>query len=326
MQMLKILGVASFLVSSTLGAESLPSIEITNYPNELAYIMTSPEVVVGKDYQDACKHLSHLGYTWKIVPKTDANPACYSPTNNKHIGADTWFCADGSLAYYNIPWWYCPSFKACPSPEWSLTADKLHCTKKSRSCSANITNVSEFQIVAAIVYGEASTSAGYEELAAIANALIRKRDSYKDEDGNLKYPTVNQLLIRYPDFSYAYKDKVERYQIALCADIEIEYPLLYAAVANAFDPEGIDYANGGCYWDGKDLKTKGKHHPHYKDGYKFTDPDHDVLSVGDTPKMRHKRRGKIWYYTYESTAGYGKTVFWKTTPEFRRATGAPQCH
>ncbi|HAT3863337.1 TPA: hypothetical protein JAN60_07520 [Legionella pneumophila] len=88
----------------------------------------------------------------------------------------------------------------------------------------------------------------------------------------------------------------------------------------------MDYANGGCYWDGNDLYTKGTHHLHYEDGYLITDPSHDVLSVGSTPLMPHTQRGRTWNYTYQSTAGYGKTIFWVTTPEFLYATGAPQCH
>lgn len=85
---IKVFVYLSFISNSTF-AESVPSIEINNYKNELAYIITEPEVVVGKDYQDACKHLQHLGYTWKIIPTTDINPGCYSPTNIKKIGADT---------------------------------------------------------------------------------------------------------------------------------------------------------------------------------------------------------------------------------------------
>lgn len=329
MKILNLLTTFLFLAISTARAqiaESVPSLEIPNYQSDLAYIITSPEVVVGRDYQDACSRLFHLGYTWKIVPTTDVNPACYSPTNTKRLGANTWYCADGSFTYYNSPWWYCYAIKTCPSAEWTITSNQLSCTRQSKTCSLTPTTVSEFQFVAAIVYGEASVDAGYEEMAAIANALIRKRNSYVDANGNLKYPTVNQLLLRYPDISYAYKDRVERYRIALCADLEIELPQLYVAVANAFDPEGFDYANGGCYWDGKDLKQYGIKHPHYKDGYKFTDPTHDVLLVGDTPPMYHKQRGREWYFTYESTAGYGKTIFWKTTPQFLYATGAPQCH
>lgn len=101
------------------------------------------------------------------------------------------------------------------------------------------------------MYAEASINAPYEEQAAIANVLVKKRNSYVDKDGNLKFTTVNQLMARYPDISYAYADEIDRYKIALCANIEIEYPQLYAAVQNALDPEGIDYTNGGCYWDGK---------------------------------------------------------------------------
>ena len=36
-------------------------------------------------------------------------------------------------------------------------------------------------------------------------------------------------------------------------DVQTEYPEIYHAVSNALDPNGIDYANGGCFWDGNDL-------------------------------------------------------------------------
>ncbi|HEM0351369.1 TPA: hypothetical protein U0T37_003218 [Legionella pneumophila] len=107
-------------------SETIPSIEIFNYQSELAYIITTgPEVVVGKDYKSACQHLTAWGYTWKIVPHKNADPACYSATDNVLMGADTWFCADGSLAYYNIPWWSCNAFKACPNTTWMLSGDGL---------------------------------------------------------------------------------------------------------------------------------------------------------------------------------------------------------
>ncbi|KTD49111.1 hypothetical protein Lrub_1462 [Legionella rubrilucens] len=34
-----------------------------------------------------------------------------------------------------------------------------------------------------------------------------------------------------------------------------------------------------------DLKTAGTKHLHYPWGYKFTNPSHDILNVGDTPAM-----------------------------------------
>lgn len=43
---------------SSVSAETIPSIEIINYKDELAYIIvSSPRVVVGSDYQDACNQL-----------------------------------------------------------------------------------------------------------------------------------------------------------------------------------------------------------------------------------------------------------------------------
>ena len=45
-------------------------------------------------------------------------------------------------------------------------------------------------------------------------------------------------------------------------------------------------------------------------GYIFTDPEHDVLSIGDTPPMNIQGDRAVYNYTYKSTAGYGSTVFW----------------
>ncbi len=42
----------------------------------------------------------------------------------------------------------------------------------------------------------------------------------------------------------------------MCSDVAIEYPDPYNAAMNALDPEGIDYANGGYFWDGNDLVTE----------------------------------------------------------------------
>jgi len=124
--------------------------------------------------------------------------------------------------------------------------------------------------------------------------------------------------------------KNPRYKIALCANIVVEYPQVYSAVTNALDPEGTDFSNGGCWWDGMDLATKGPRQLHYKWGYKFTDPSHDIYSLGDTPlKLKYKKRANntvySYYYTLESTAAYGGTVFWKYTPEYL-AGGNTQCH
>lgn len=314
-----ILLLMSTCIVCNLYAETIPSILVNNYKNAPAYIMNIPVVVVGSNYEDACNQLGAYGYEWKIVPTTNANSACYSPTGNIRIGADTWYCADGTLAYYNIPWWSCSGFNACKTPAWTLSSDGRFCSRPNPICSATASTAPESQLLAAIVYGEASVNSTFEEKAAIANAIIRKRNA-------MGYASVNELVTKKKYYSAAVKNNNIRYRLALCANIQIEYPELDAAVQNALDPNGIDYANGGCYWDGLDLKTLGSKQLHYMQGYIFTDPLHDVLFIGDTPPMNIQGDRATYNYTYESTAGYGSTVFWKLTNEFMTGQGVKQCH
>ena len=319
MSFLRLLNYFLFFSVFQVHAETIPSTEIINYKSDLAYIINAgPKVVVGSNYEEACSQLITYGYLWKVISSNWIEPACYSPSNNMLLGADTWYCANGSLAYYNVPWWSCNVFHACLSNTWTLSSDELHCTRPEPNCSVKPSEVSEIKLLAAIIYGEASVNSTFEEKAAIANAVIRFRDSYH-------YKSVNQLIAKKPDYSSAVKNRVVRYRIVMCSDVEIEYPEVYKAVSNALDPNGIDYANEGCFWDGFDLVTLGTKQPHYIKGYKFTNPLHDVLSVGDSqPANKHGANG-AYDYTYESTAGYGETVFWKYTKEFMNAKGVKQC-
>jgi hypothetical protein len=103
---------------------------------------------------------------------------------------------------------------------------------------------------------------------------------------------------------------------------------LYAAVSNALDPEGEDYSNGACYWDGNDLKTNRLKHPHYAAGY-YVNPEDDVLGLGvyaDNPQYHITEEGREYTYRFISVAGYGKTIFFKATPEFLFAKRSLQCH
>lgn len=308
-----------FFCIHSLFSETIPARAIINYKTDLAYILNVPITVVGSDYQSACAQLASYNYEWKIVSTTNINPACYSPTNHMVIGVETWYCADGTLAYYNSPWWSCNDFYTCPNASWSLSSDGLNCTRPNPNCGATFQNVSEKQLVAAIIYGEASVNSTFEEKAAIGNALIRKRNAYH-------LVTVNQLIKKFPNFSAAVADKNIRYSIALCADIAIEYPDLDLAVSNALDPNGIDYANGGCFWDGKDLLTLGSKQQHYDWGYTFTNPNHNVYNLTPPPPKNEEDEFGFYDYTLESTAGYGGTVFWKYTKDFMKATRTSQCH
>lgn len=322
MNISKILGIFLILNISLViakPAETVSSIQVINYKNDLAYLINGPITVVGSDYKDACSKLASYGYVWKIVPTTDVNPACYSPTNYKIMGANTWYCADGSIAYYNSPWWLCTaSFNTCPSPGWTRSADGLSCSRSSLTCTDSPATVSELKLLAALVYGEASIGSTYEEKAAIANAVVRFRNSYK-------YNSVNTLIAKKPYYSAAVHDNVTRYRQVMCSNVEIEYPDLYNAALNALDSEGVDYADGGCFWDGYDLKKWGKKHPHYPYGYKFTDPSHDVMNIGNSDPAGIKGKNAVYNYTYESTIGYGHTVIWKYTQEFMSAEGVRQC-
>lgn len=107
--------------------------------------------------------------------------------------------------------------------------------------------------------------------------------------------------------------------------MKIEYPDLYNAALNALDEEGVDYANGGCFWDGDDLKTDGAKHKHYKWGYLFTDFSHDIHKVSNTPPKNITTDFGHFDYTIESTAAYGHTVFWKYTDEYLSATRGKPC-
>lgn len=307
-----------FFCIGSLFSETIPAIPVSNYKTALAYILNTPMIVVGKDYQDACSLLDSYGYKWKTIPTKNANPGCYSPIDNLVSGADTWHCADGTLAYNNTPWWSCNDFNTCPSPSWALSSDGRHCTRKNSTCSATPATVSETQIIAAVVYGEASPNGPFEERAAIANALVRKSKAYG-------YATVNEFIaIRKKQIASA-NNKVIRFNLVMCSNVEVEYPELYDIAQNALDPSGIDYANGGCFWDGEDLKSQGAHQLHYPWGYRFTDPLHDVLGVGDTPPMNLSDTYGHYDYTFESTAGYGHTVFWKYADEFMNARKVKQC-
>ena len=187
-------------------------------------------------------------------------------------------------------------------------------------CNATPTTVSEIQLLAAIVYGEASAKINsYEEKAAIANAIIHKRNA-------LHYKTVNELIIQQPGYSAAASNKVIRYRLVMCSRLESDYPELYDIAKNALSVYGYDYAEGACFWDGKDLKTLGNHHIRYKKGYRITHPNHNVLSVNPPPPGNFSAPYGRYDYTYESTAGYGETIFWKYTQDFIKARRGTQCN
>lgn len=226
-------------------------------------------------------------------------------------------CSDGSIK--NPGAYICgsPPIRSCPNGSWTLDSTKSVCSRPNFSCIINTDSVSEEKLLAAMVYGEASTLDDYEEMAGIAYAITRRRDA-----ANML--SVNMLIKKYKNFSYVVTNGNERFRKLMCSESREQFQKAFMAAENALN-KGFDYANGGCFWDGIDLKTNGKYAYKYVKGFRYSEPSHNILS---TPEPPHKRKkGEYGYYDnmYISTAAYGKTIFWKVDDQYLKAKGASQC-
>lgn len=313
-------------VSKTYCETTKPSLKFS-YPVQAIYLILHPykvgDISWGHSYEHACRMLGDE-FFWGIIPTTNEFPACYTIRSYQIvIGTDTWFCADGSISYFNIPAYYCPDIATCPDASWTLSADKSICTRKDLPCVPDPANVSEEQLLAAIVYGESHWSNVYEEMAAIASATVRTKEIRR-------YKTVNELILKRPTFSYAtahadnVKKKNQRYYNVMCSVNSKGIDLAYKAAQNALS-HGVDYSNGACFWDGLDLKVNGTKAFRYTQSFKISNKEHNVLSVIEPPIFEKKGPNKRFYhFKYVSTAGVGKTIFWKLSDEFI-AAGGIQC-
>ncbi|WP_233419374.1 hypothetical protein [Legionella adelaidensis] len=302
--------------------EKVSSISLWTYPVEVIYIINHPktgEMVIGSDYQDGCNLLGEQ-YFWGIVPSRSDRPACYSMTSyNMIIGADTWLCSDGTNAYYSVPHNFCLDIKTCPDNSWTLSEDEKYCIREDFPCVPDPENVSEEQALAALAYGESHWTNNYKEMAGIASAAHRRMKAKG-------FKSINELILKDENFAYATdpKSKNERYYNLMCGIDSPGVQLAYKAARNALN-DGIDYSNGACFWDGVDLKVNGKRAYRYARGFKFSDVHHNILSVAEPPSLKRRGfNGKFYEYTYMSTSGINKTIFWKLSNEFL-ATGGKQC-
>ncbi|HDV5730164.1 TPA: hypothetical protein RJD65_001158 [Legionella pneumophila] len=302
--------------------------KVFNYSVEAIYLIVVPNsnggISWGYSYEGACKMLGD-DYFWGIVPSKSVSPACYTlPSLNMIIGTDSWFCADGSISYFNTPAHFCSDTFECPDGSWVLSTDKSICEREDLPCIPDPQNVSEEQLLAAIAYGESHWSNIYEEMAAIASATLRSKEAKH-------YKTINELVKKSPNFSYVTshpddpKRRNERYYNVMCSIDSKGVDLAYKAAQNALN-HGIDYSNGACFWDGLDLKAKGTQAYRYLQGFKISQKEHNVLGVDEPPLLNKKgAKGKIYNFTYVSTAGIGKSIFWKLSDDFLVAWGGKQC-
>lgn len=184
-------------------------------------------------------------------------------------------------------------------------------------------------LLAGVVYGEASTQNVYEEMAAIANVLVRQQKA--------RNTTLALLLGSNSTFAYAASDSNQRTAAFRKAspdqrakDTGMSYAL--KAAVNAIG-NGKDYSNGAYFWDGADLKSNYDNHPKVKQGIKFTDPSHNIYNIKETSvdvttywqitkngKLVNGEKRGSYTYVFESTAAYGGTVFWKYGDDFLKAT------
>lgn len=205
--------------------------------------------------------------------------------------------------------------------------------------------------LAAVAYGEASVLDILEEMTAIACVCLRQQKSRGID--------LDALFSRKENFAFAAVDgnprtaafrKATPAQRAGHAGMAMAIQAAQLAIAGGTDP-----SNGGYFWDGRDIKTKYDKHPKVLCGLRFTDKTHNVLGIvesdvsedcdwvkafcSDKPNAtaqydeterevtcytvhgsRRTERGRF-SQVWESTAGYGSTIFWRHTDEFCKATG-----
>ncbi len=299
------------LQSLNLSGETIPPSTIKNCKIDNAYTLNSNREIMEKTWQDVCRVLK--------LPPTDIpnGEFCVNPSGNSIYVQSGDLCADGSFKIpINFGWCNEP-VASCPNSSWVLSEDKKTCFRPDDACWKDIENVSEVKLLAAIAYGESHWSNVYEEMAGIASAVIRRRDAARLE-------TVEELVKKNDSFSYVVSNGNERFIKLMCGD-EKNFHQAYEAAVNALN-YGDDYSNGGCFWDGYDLKTGGVNQYRYKRGFRYSDPSHNIFSAPEPNHTAHKGREKGYYdNVFISTITQGRTIFWKIDEQFIKANGAIQC-
>lgn len=302
----------SIILSFNLLAETIASIKIQNCKMDRAYTLNGHSEIMERTWQDVCRIIG--------LPPTDipGGEFCVTPAGNPVYVQPGDLCSNGD---FKIPvdfGWCDEPIASCPNPSWTLSEDNETCFRPDFSCWIKIDSFTEEKLLAGITYGESSTLNNYKEMAAIAYAVIRRRDAARK-------PSVGALVKAYPSFSYVISDGSPRFRKLMCSETEEGFEKPFRAARNALN-KGVDYANGGCFWDGDDLKKKGIQAYRYKQGFRFTNSKHNLFNIPEpSPRNITTAEGK-YNYEYESVAAYGKTIFWKLNHDFMKAKGVKQCH
>lgn len=189
--------------------------------------------------------------------------------------------------------------------------------------------------LASISYGEASGENNPLEIAAIAWAVANRARAWGQK-------SIDELLTADPNYTYVIQDGNPRFKrLMRASEREIASdPGMSIAVReakNALTNKGTDPSNGAFWWDGLDFKTNFKNHPKVKDGFHITDPSQNIFNVKEVhqnrtvywkiqdPKTNKEINAKVrgtYSHIWETTAAYGKTIFWKHGSDYLKATGS----
>lgn len=188
--------------------------------------------------------------------------------------------------------------------------------------------------LAAIAYGESSAANDANEIGGIAWAVANRARAWGGK-------TLDQMLTADSNYTYVVKDGSPRFNRMMKAsetDIAADKGMALAleCAKSALANLGNDPSNGAYWWDGVDFKTNYANHPKVADGFHFRAAAHNLFDVKETShettlywKVRDRKTGKVvnskvrgsYKYVWESTAAYGKTIFWKHDADYLKATG-----
>ena len=126
--------------------------------------------------------------------------------------------------------------------------------------------------LAATAYGEGSSKNVFEEMAAIANVLVRQQKARG-------HASASAFIKADKTFAFAAHDGNERYAKLMAATVgdinqNAGMAAAVAAAANALAKEPLDDAHGAYCWDGADIKTNDANPAKVLGGIHFTDPQH----------------------------------------------------
>lgn len=307
-------------------AETIPTIKINDFIIKKTYESTAfRPPVKSNSAKSACSMISFAHWEDKLN-------GCYywggspGPQYLIFIGFDVWaYYASGNVrtGYYGResgePVFEIGQTESCPAG-YTMKSFALgkSCYKPDDGCERDPQRIAEHKLLSAIAKGESTDGEIYDEMQGIAAATLRRVKAARKD-------TLNALIKKYPRYSYVVCSNNELYNNLLCDKDEGRHAKAYDAAKSALEGKE-DRSNGGCFWDGKDLKAYGKNHTTYKAGFKFSDPSHNIFGIQEPPPLRKKGEKEGYYdYTYISTAAHGNTIFWKISDEFLKANGARQC-